>query len=53
MYKWTPEARKIADEIRDYIVDGKVVPGAPEGTQEKYDKVLAMLKKNTENDMIY
>lgn len=45
MYIWTDELRKIALEIGDYIRDGKAVPEAPAGTQEKYDKMMEELNK--------
>lgn len=45
MYYWTEETRKMADEVLQYISNGKAVAGAPAGTQEKYDKMLLLLQE--------
>lgn len=43
MYCWTEEACKLADEVRDYIVNGKATEDAPEGTQEKYERMKMLV----------
>ena len=53
MYIWTDESRAIMDEIRDYIVDRKVIPDAPNGTQEKFDKMMSILEDREEELLSY
>lgn len=51
MYVFTEETRELMKEVRDFIIDGKAIPGAPEGTQEKYDKMMILLEEEQQRQL--
>lgn len=53
MYIWTAETRAIMDEVRGYVKNGKALPNAPEGTQEKYDRMRKLLDEERERQLKY